>query len=124
MKGFNEWCNRIDERLKNFNWKEYFSMLFPFFKRQPKNETGKAFLYKTKLGSPIQIRSIKNMSNMEMLYGSDVSLGTNFALDTIKVAMKREICDEIMRSDLFEWSTRDTQTGTQIEARIIINKFN
>ena len=99
MKRFNEWCTRMDEKIENFDWKEILYLLFPismFFKRQPKNETGKAFRYDVKLGNPIQIRSTKNMSNMEMLYGTDVSRGTNFALDSVKAAIKREICEEIM----------------------------
>ena len=126
MKRFNEWCTRMDEKIENFDWKEILYLLFPismFFKRQPKNETGKAFRYDVKLGNPIQIRSTKNMSNMEMLYGTDVSRGTNFALDSVKAAIKREICEEIMKSDLIDWATQDTQNGTQITGRLIINKF-
>jgi hypothetical protein len=102
--------------------------LFPFSifmkgKNENQFETGKAFKYDIKVGNPIEIRSTKNMSNMQMLYGSDVTRGTNFALDTIKVAIKREICDEIMRSDLIDWATQDTLNGTQITGRIIVNKF-
>lgn len=129
MKRFNEWCDRMDAKLKDFEWREILSILFPFssfFNRKPKNqfETGKVFKYDTKVGNPIQIRSTKNMSNMEMLYGTDVSRGTNFALDTIKMGIKREICEEIMKSDLIEWMTQDTPTGTQITGRLIVNKFS
>jgi hypothetical protein len=102
--------------------------LFPFSifmkgKNANQFETGKVFKYDIKVGNPIEIRSTKNMSNMQMLYGADVAKGTNFALDTIKVAIKREICDEIMRSDLIDWATQDTLNGTQITGRIIVNKF-
>lgn len=100
--------------------------LFPWvslFKKSVK-ETEKAFVYETKIGSPIQIRSTKNMSNMEMLYGTDVSKGTNFALDSIKAAIKREIYEELMKSDLVEWQYEDTQNGTQITGRLIVNNFN
>ena len=126
MKKINEWCDKMDAKLKDFEWREILSVLFPFssfFNRKPKNETGKAFIYDVKLGNPIQIRSTKNMSNMEMLYGTDVSKGTNFALDTIKVAIKREICDEIMKGNLIDWETRDTPNGTQITGRLIVNQF-
>ena len=125
MKKFNDWCDQMDRNLKNFDWKEVLYLLFPFSIFKPKNqfETGKAFKYDVKLGNPIQIRSTKNMSNMEMLYGTDVSKGTNIALDMIKMSIKREICDEIMKSDLIDWATQDTLNGTQITGRIIVNKF-
>jgi hypothetical protein len=128
MKRFNEWSDRMDEKLKNIEWKEILYFLWPvsmFFKRQPKNETGKAFRYDVKLGNPIQIRSTKSMSNMEMLYGTDFSTSGsgNFALDMVKMGIKREICDEIMKGDLIDWATEDTQHGTQITGRIIVNKF-
>jgi len=106
--------------------KRTIGILFPWvalFKTNTK-ETGKAFVYETKLGSPIQIRSTKNMSNMEMLYGTDVSKGTNFALDSVKAAIKREIYEELMKSDLVEWKYEDTQNGTQITGRLIVNNFN
>jgi hypothetical protein len=61
---------------------------------------------------------------MEMLYGSDVSRGTNFALDAVKAGIKREICEEIMKGDLIEWMTQDTPAGTQITGRLIVNKFS
>jgi hypothetical protein len=126
MKRFNEWCDRMDQNLKNFDWKEILYFLWPismFFKRERKNETGKAFVYDTKIGNPIQIRSTRNMSNMEMLYGTDVSKGTNIALDMIKMSIKREICDEIMKSDLIDWATEDTPNGTQITGRLMVNQF-
>ena len=134
MKKFNEWSDRMDEKLKNIDWKEILYFLWPvsmLFKRKPKNETGKAFRYDVKLGNPIQIRSTKNMSNMEMLYGNDfstsgsgnASTSGNFAMDMYKAGIAREICDEIMKGDLIDWATEDTQHGTQITGRIIVNKF-
>ena len=125
MKKFNDWCDQMDRNLKNFDWKEVLYLLFPFSIFKPRNqfETGKAFVYDVKLGNPIQIRSTKNMSNMEMLYGTDVSKGTNFALDSVKAAIKREICDEIMKSDLIDWATEDTPNGTQITGRLMVNQF-
>jgi hypothetical protein len=134
MKRFNEWSDRMDEKLKNIDWKEILYFLWPisvFFKRKPKNETGKAFIYDTKLGNPIQIRSTKNMSNMEMLYGTDfstsgagnASTSGNFAMDMYKAGIARDICEQIMKGDLIDWATEDTQNGTQITGRIIVNKF-
>jgi hypothetical protein len=142
MKRFNEWSDRMDEKLKNIDWKEILYFLWPisvFFKRKPKNETGKAFIYDTKLGNPIQIRSTKNMSNMEMLYRNDfftsgagnastsgagnASTSGNFAMDMYKAGIARDICEQIMKGDLIDWATEDTQNGTQITGRIIVNKF-
>jgi translation elongation factor EF-1alpha len=128
MKKFNEWCDQMDAKLKDFEWREILSILFPFssfFNRKPKNqfETGKVFKYDTKVGNPIQIRSTKSMSNMEMLYGTDVSRGTNFALDMIKTAIRKEICDDIMKGDFIDWQIQDTPNGTQITGRLIVNKF-
>jgi hypothetical protein len=126
MKKFNDWCDRMDQNLKDFNWKEILYMLFPFsvfFKPKNQFETGKVFKYDIKLGNPIQIRSTKSMSNMEMLYGTDVSKGSNIALDMVKMSIKREICDEIMKSDLIDWQTQDTPTGTQVTGRLMVNQF-
>jgi translation elongation factor EF-1alpha len=119
----------MDAKLKDFEWREILSILFPFssfFNRKPKNqfETGKVFKYDTKVGNPIQIRSTKNMSNMEMLYGTDFSWGTNFASDMIKTAIKKEICDDIMKGDFIDWQIQDTPNGTQITGRLIVNKFS
>lgn len=125
MKKFNEWCNRMDAKLKDFEWRDLLYALFPFsmfFRRKPQH-TSMNFVYETKVGKPIQFQSQKYMSNMEMLYGTDVSKGTNFALDMIKAGIKREICDEIMKSDIFEWQTEDTPMGTRVSARLIVNNF-
>jgi hypothetical protein len=119
---FDKWCDRMDQNLQNFQWKELLYLLFPWLKK-PKNETENAFRYDVKIGNPIQIRSTKHIHNMEMLYSTNISEGTNFALDMIKVAIKKEICDEIMKGDLIEWISQDTQNGTQITGRIIVNKF-
>lgn len=126
MKKFNEWCDQMDAKLKDFNWREILSILFPFpsfFKKKPQQQTSMNFVYHTKVGRPIQFQSQKYMSNMEMLYGTDVSKGTNFTLDMIKAGIKREICDEIMKSDLFEWQTEDTPMGTRVSARLFVNNF-
>lgn len=134
MKRFNEWCDRMDAKLKDFDWKEILYLLFPlslFFKRKPKNETGKAFIYDTKIGNPIQIKSTRNMSNMEMMYGTDfstsgsgnASTSGNFAIDMYKAGIAREICEQIMKGNLIDWATEDTPNGTQITGRIIVNKF-
>jgi translation elongation factor EF-1alpha len=118
----------MDAKLKDFEWREILSILFPFssfFNRKPKNqfETGKVFKYDVKTGNPIQIRSTKSMSNMEMLYGTDVSRGTNFALDMIKTAIRKEICDDIMKGDFIDWQIQDTPNGTQVTGRLIVNQF-
>jgi translation elongation factor EF-1alpha len=126
MKRFNDWCDQMDQNLKNFNWKEILYMLFPFsvfFKPKNQFETGKVFKYDVKLGNPIQIRSTKSMSNMEMLYGTDVSRGTNFALDMIKTAIRKEIYDDIMKGDFIDWQIQDTPNGTQVTGRLIVNQF-
>lgn len=78
-------------------------------------------VYDVRRGQPIVIRSEKILNQYEQMYGGKIA--SNFALDTIKMGMKREICDEIMRSDLFEWQFDETAMGTRVAARIIINKF-
>lgn len=60
------------------------------------------------------------MSRYEQMYGKTES---GFALDMIKTGMKREICDEIMKSNLFVWEFQETEIGTKICAKIIVNKF-
>ena len=95
--------------------------LFKIFKGT-KNETGAVgTVYATKHGHPVTIRSEKIMSQYERMYGK---LDSQFALDTVKMGLKREICDEIMRSDLFEWSIEDTAMGTRIAARVSVLNFN
>jgi hypothetical protein len=137
MKKFNEWCDRMDEKLKDFNFQDFLYILFPismFFKRKQK-ETSKNIVYNIRHGKPIIVQSQKTMTQYEKLYGNNGTgglagtngtsgfVGGNFGIDMIKTGIKREICDEILKSDLFEWSIQETAMGTQVSARIIINKF-
>ena len=89
--------------------------------RRKTTDTAKPFIYDIRQGNPISIMSEKIMSRYEQMYGR---LDSKFAMDTIKMGIKREICDEIMRSDLFEWQIEETAMGTRVAARIIVNKFN
>jgi hypothetical protein len=137
MKKFNEWCDRMDEKLKDFNFQDFLYILFPismFFKRKQK-ETSKNIVYNIRHGKPIIVQSQKTMTQYEKLYGNNGTgglagtngtsgfVGGNFGIDMIKTGIKREICDEILKSDIFEWSIQETAMGTQVSARIIINKF-
>jgi hypothetical protein len=99
----------------------YDTLLNLFNLRKETTNTGKPFIYDIRQGNPVSIRSEKILNQYEQMYGSKID--SKFALDTIKMGMKREICDEIMRSDLFEWSIEDTAMGTRVAARIIVNKF-
>jgi hypothetical protein len=144
MKRFNEWCDRMDEKLKDFNFQDFLYILFPisiFFKRKQK-ETSENIVYDVRRGKPIIVQSQKMMTQYEKLYGNNGIggfktttdgfagtngtggfAGANFGIDMIKMGIKREICDEILKSDLFEWSIQETAVGTQVSARIVINKF-
>jgi hypothetical protein len=137
MKKFNEWCDRMDEKLKDFNFQDFLYILFPismFFKRKQK-ETSKNIVYNIRHGKPIIVQSQKTMTQYEKLYGNNGTgglagtngtsgfVGGNFGIDMIKTGIKREICDEILKSDLFEWSIQETAMGTQVTARLVINKF-
>ena len=98
-------------------------ILFPFISlfKNNKNETfHTGTVYDIKQGNPISIRSERIISQYEKMYGK---IDSQFAIDTVKMGIKREICDEIMRSDLFEWSIEETAMGTRIAARIIVNQF-
>ena len=123
MKKFNEWCDRMDARLKDFNWNEFLTILFPFsiFFNKKKQKFNIGTVYDIKRGHPVTIRSEKIMSQYERMYGK---IDSQFALDTVKMGIKREICDEIMRSDLFEWSIEDTAMGTRVAARVSVLNFN
>ena len=105
-------------------FKAALNVLFPWidYFKENKNETAYTghTLFNIKQGQPIIIKSEKMMSQYEKMYGK---LDSDFALNTVKMGLKREICDEIMRSDLFEWSIQETAMGTRVGARIIINKF-
>lgn len=104
------------------------------FKTRGTNFTGNNTVYVTKQSQPVIIRSEKMMGEIERLYAIDgvprnfgtsgnAGLNSNFALDMVKQGLRREICDEIMKSDLFEWSIEETAMGTRVAARIIVNKF-
>lgn len=71
-------------------------------------------------GSTI-IRSERVLSQYEQTYGK---MDSKFALDAIKVAIARDICDQLMKSDAFEWAIEETQMGTHVAAIIIVNNFN
>lgn len=134
MKKFNEWCDRMDAKLKDFDWKEFLYILFPFsiFSKKKQNLTNIGTVYNIKQGHPVTVRSEKIMSRYEQMYfktsGTGGLAGSNitdsqFSMDMVKMGLKREICDHIMNSDLFEWEIEDTPTGTRVGARIIVNKF-
>jgi len=123
MKKFNEWCNIIDTKLQNFNFMNFLYFLFPMFFQKKPLETLKSFVYETKVGQPIIIRSDKHIENNGSVYGTNIA-NTSNAIHVIKESMKREICEEIMKSDLIEWQYQDTPFGTKISARLIINNFN
>lgn len=89
--------------------------------RKQKTSTGANIVYDIRHGNPVSIRSEKFLSQYEKMYGK---INSKFAMDTIKMGMKREICDQIMRSDLFEWQIEETANGTRVAARIIVNKFD
>lgn len=97
-----------------------FLNLFNLKKEISKEDIGTNIVYDVRQGKPIIIKSEKIMSQYEKMYGK---IDSKFALDAVKMGLKREICDEIMRSDLFEWSIQETAMGTRIGARIIVNKF-
>ena len=100
----------------------YDTFLNLFNLRKETTNTGKPFIYDIKQGNrnPISIRSERIISQYEKMYGK---IDSQFALDTIKMGLKKEICDEIMRSDLFEWSIEETPMGTRVAARVTVNKF-
>ena len=76
-------------------------------------------VYDVRQSQPIVIRSEKYLSN----YFNHSNLKDGIGIDSVKFGMKREICDQIMKSDLFEWNIEETTIGTKVSARIIINKF-
>jgi hypothetical protein len=80
-------------------------------------------VYDIRHGKPVVIQSEKYMNQYDKTYGAGEAMRPGFALDSVKYGMKREICDQIMKSDLFEWSIDETITGTRVAARIIVNKF-
>ena len=103
--------------------KRVLGILFPFsaFIKSKNDTYHVGTIYNTKHGHLVTIRSEKIMSQYERMYGK---IDSQFALDTVKMGIKREICDEIMRSDLFEWSIEDTAMGTRVAARVSVLNFN
>lgn len=91
-----------------------------FNRRTIKDSNNTNFVYDVRTSQPVVIQSEKIMSQYEKVYGK---IDSKFAMDAVQMGIKREICDEIMRSDLFEWSIDETAMGTRVAARIIINKF-
>ena len=94
-----------------------------FNRRTIKDSSNTNFVYDFRNSQPISIRSEKIMSQYEQLYSAREAMRPGFALDSIKYGIKREICDQIMKSDLFEWAIDETASGTRVAARIIVNKF-
>jgi hypothetical protein len=80
-------------------------------------------VYDVRRSQPVVIRSEKIMSQYEKLYGAGEAMRPGLALDSAKYGIKKEICDQIMRSDLFEWSIDETAMGTRVAARLIVNNF-
>ena len=114
--------------------KRVLGILFPFsaFIKSKNDTYHVGTIYNTKHGQPVTIRSEKIMPQYEQMYfktnGTGGLAGSNitdsqFSLDMVKTGLKREICDHIMNSDLFEWVIEDTPMGTKVAARIVVNKF-
>ena len=103
--------------------KRVLGILFPFsaFVKSKNDTYHVGTIFETKHGHSVVIKSERLMTRYEQMYGK---IESQFALDTIKMGLKREICDEIMRSDLFEWITQETPTGTKIGARLTVSDFN
>lgn len=91
-------------------------------KKKPENNySTRPFIYDVRQGHPISIKAERTLTQYEKMYGK---IESEFAMNTIKMGMKREICDYIIQSDLFEWQIEETANGTRVAARIIINKFD
>ena len=88
-----------------------------------KDSKNTSIVYDVRHGTPIVIKSEKIMSQYEKLYGAGEAMRPGFALDSVKYGIKREICDQIMKGDLFEWAIDETAAGTRVAARLIVNKF-
>jgi hypothetical protein len=99
-----------------------FEVIYNIFNRRiVKSFNNTHIVYDVRTSQPIDIRSEKIIPQYNMMYTGKID--SKFALDSVKYGIKREICDEIMRSDLFEWSIDETTMGTRVAARIIVNKF-
>jgi len=106
--------------LKTFLLTGPFGAIYNLFSRKVIKDTkNTSIVYDVRLSQPVVIRSEKYMSD----YFSKSNINAGIAIDSVKHGMKREICDEIMRSDLFEWSIDETAMGTRVAAKLIINKF-
>lgn len=94
-----------------------------FSRKVVKDSKNTSIVYDVRHGTPIVIKSEKIMSQYEQLYGAGEAMRPGFALDSVKYGIRKEICDQIMRSDLFEWSIDETAAGTRVAAKLIVNKF-
>lgn len=94
-----------------------------FSRKVVKESRNTNIVYDVRRGQPIVIKSEKIMSQYDKLYGAGEAMRPGFALDSVKYGIRKEICDQIMRSDLFEWAIDETASGTRVAARLIINKF-
>jgi len=98
--------------------------IYSMFNRKVVKDTKNTnIVYDVRHGKPIVIQSEKYMNNFDKMYGAGEAMRPGFALDSVKYGIKREICDQIMKGDLFEWSINETVTGTRVAARLIVNKF-
>ena len=98
--------------------------IYDMFNRKVVKDTkDTSIVYDIRQGQPIVIKSEKIMSQYDKMYGAGAAMRPGFALDSVKYGIKREICDQIMRSDLFEWAIDETAMGTRVAARLIVNKF-
>jgi hypothetical protein len=132
MEKFNQWCSKMDTNLekyitsiKSFDFIEFICITFPIFssvfniKKTPNSYNN--FVYDTKYSKPIYIKSEKLLNFYNAIHERSLS---GVPLERIQLSIKREICDEIFRSDLFEWDITETAMGTRVAARISINNFS
>lgn len=124
MKKFNEWCDRMDAKLKDFEWKDLLYSLFPisiFFKRkQNQFETGKIIHVPTQT---LRFKVQKDISQFRKIYGESADIG--MSMDMIKKAMVNELTEKIAESGAIEFKSYkrvgDDYFDTQIlEAEILI----
>ncbi|MFY7886678.1 MAG: hypothetical protein ACOVOV_17740 [Dolichospermum sp.] len=87
------------------------------------NTSNTNIVYDVRRSQPVVIKSEKIMSQYDKMYGAGEAMRPGFALDSVKYGIKKEICDQIMRSDLFEWQIEETAMGTRVAARLIVNNF-
>ena len=94
-----------------------------FNRKVVKDSKNTSIVYDVRRSQPVVIKSEKIMSQYEKLYGAGEAMRPGFALDSVKYGIRKEICDQIMKSDLFEWAIDETASGTRVAARLIVNKF-